>query len=222
MRSPYSPTRLFLFIGVLVILVTVVQVGAITIAFDKLGLSASSAYLLLFASLFGSGINLPLFLISSSGEPPEAPAMRPWGVLRPPQRTFQGKTLIAVNVGGAIIPLVFSVYLIMGSSIGLLEAIAGITVVTVVSRLASRPISGFGIGMPIFVAPLAAALVATLINAAESAPLAYISGTLGVLIGADILRLGDIRRLGTPFASVGGAGTFDGIFITGILAVLLA
>ena len=52
-------------------------------------------------------------------------------------------------------------------------------------------------------------------------PLAYISGTLGVLIGADLMRLRDVRKLATPFASIGGAGTFDGIFLTGIIAVLL-
>ena len=41
-------------------------------------------------------------------------------------------------------------------------------------------------------------------------------------IGADLLRLKDIRKLGAPIASIGGAGTFDGVFITGLLAVLLA
>ena len=76
--------------------------------------------------------------------------------------------------------------------------------------------------MPVLIAPLAAALVAILLDPAHSAPLAYISGTLGVLIGADILRLKDIRKLGVPLAAIGGAGTFDGIFITGIVAVLLA
>ena len=45
---------------------------------------------------------------------------------------------------------------------------------------------------------------------------------LGVLIGADLMRMKDIRRIGTPIASIGGAGTFDGIFLTGIIAVLLA
>jgi uncharacterized membrane protein len=52
--------------------------------------------------------------------------------------------------------------------------------------------------------------------------LAYISGTFGTLIGADLLNLGKIQGLGAPIASIGGAGTFDGIFTTGILAVLLA
>jgi len=67
-----------------------------------------------------------------------------------------------------------------------------------------------------------AAILALLLDSAHSAPLAYVSGTLGVIIGADLLRIPDIRKLGTPFASIGGAGTFDGIFITGVVAVLLA
>jgi uncharacterized membrane protein len=222
MQSPYSPGRLFAFVVILAILVAVIQVGAITIAFDKLGLSSSSAYLLLFASLFGSAINLPLFQMHSSGPVEPVEPVRAWGILRPPPRKFEGRTLVAVNVGGAIIPMAFSLYLLMAHSVGVLEVLTGIVVVSAVSRLASRPISGLGIAMPIFIAPVTAALVAILIDRAHSAPLAYISGTLGVLIGADVLRLKDIRRLGTPFASVGGAGTFDGIFITGILAVLLA
>jgi uncharacterized membrane protein len=42
------------------------------------------------------------------------------------------------------------------------------------------------------------------------------------LIGADLTNLDKVRGLGAPVASIGGAGTFDGIFLTGILAVLLA
>ncbi len=54
------------------------------------------------------------------------------------------------------------------------------------------------------------------------AALAYVSGSLGTLIGADPLNLDAVRRLGAPVASMGWAGTFDGIFLTGITAVLLA
>jgi uncharacterized membrane protein len=49
-----------------------------------------------------------------------------------------------------------------------------------------------------------------------------ISGPLGILIGADILNIGKIRNLGAPVASIGGAGTFDGIFLNGIMAVRLS
>ena len=97
-----------------------------------------------------------------------------------------------------------------------------IATVTFLSYSSSRRLPGIGIGIPILLAPIAAALVSILLDPAHAAPLAYISGTLGVLIGADLLHLKDISRLGVPFASIGGAGSFDGILITGIVAVLLA
>ena len=39
---------------------------------------------------------------------------------------------------------------------------------------------------------------------------------------ADLLNLRRIRSLGAPVVVVGGAGTFDGVFLSGLLAVLLA
>ena len=66
------------------------------------------------------------------------------------------------------------------------------------------------------------AIVAMILSREDSAPLAYIAGSLGTLIGADLTNLDKVRGLGAPVASIGGAGTFDGIFLTGILAVLLA
>ena len=51
--------------------------------------------------------------------------------------------------------------------------------------------------------------------------LAYVSGVLGTLIGADLTNLGAIKKIGAPVASIGGAGTFDGVFLSGIIAVLL-
>lgn len=73
-----------------------------------------------------------------------------------------------------------------------------------------------------FVPALATAIVALLLSWNQAAPLAYIAGSLGPLIGADLLNLGKIQGLGAPVLSIGGAGTFDGIFLTGVLAVLLA
>ena len=52
--------------------------------------------------------------------------------------------------------------------------------------------------------------------------IAYVSGVLGTLIGADLTNLDRIANLGAPVASIGGAGIFDGVFLTGIVAVLLA
>jgi len=218
---PFSPLHFLLFAAAVILLLAFIQIGLLSIAFDKLGLSSHSAVLLLFSSLFGSAVNLPLFSVAADArdEQPERPFR---GLLLPPQRAFTGRTLIAVNVGGGLIPICFSLYLIAQNQLPLLTVLASVTLVALISRVVSRPIAGLGIGMPIFVAPICAALIAVIVDSAHSAPLAYVCGTLGVLIGADLLRLKDIRRMGVPVASIGGAGTFDGIFITGIVAVLLA
>ena len=216
---PSSP-RLLLFILALVFLVSFVQVGLISIAFDKLGLSPESAYLLLMCTLIGSLINLPLFSLktdSTAQIPPELAGLPFFKLL---SRT--GKMMVAVNVGGAVVPVAFSLYLILHNPLNPWQIAAAVAVVALIARTASLPIPGIGIGLPMLIAPITAALIATILDPQHRAPLAYISGTLGVLIGADLLRLKDIRKLGAPIASIGGAGTFDGVFITGLLAVLLA
>jgi uncharacterized membrane protein len=221
MRPPFSIVYLLLFLFLLGLLLALVQLGLVTIAFDKLGLSLTSALLLLASSLFGSAINLPIFSIKA--ERSDIRSLPPWpGLLNLPRLPFHGKTIIAVNVGGCLIPVTFSLYLIQLHQLAMADIILATAIVTSMCHLISRPIAGLGIGMPILVAPLTAAITALLINTDHSAPLAYISGTLGVLIGADLLHLKHIRQLGTAVAAIGGAGTFDGIFLTGIIAVLLA
>lgn len=219
---PFSPLRLLLFILALVFLIAFIQVGMISIAFEKLGLSEDSAYLLLVCTLVGSAINLPLFnLKADSDVPPRLPremARWPFFMLPP----VADRIVVAANVGGAVVPVAFSFYLIAHSTLHPLQIAAAVAAVAFIAHAVSRPVPGRGIGMPGLIAPVAAALIATILDPQQRAPLAYICGTLGVLIGADLMRLNDIRRLGSPFAVIGGAGTFDGVFISGLLAVLLA
>ncbi len=217
-----NPGQLIFFFLFGLLLVVVIQVGALSLAFDKLGLSQHSAMLLLISSFVGSLINLPLFTIRAEASEPQP--IPPWlkGMLGRNLPPFEGKTVIAVNLGGCLLPLGFSIYLVQFSQLPLDTVALACLVTTAIGYAFSRPLPGLGIGMPVFVAPLAAALVAIWLAPENSPALAYISGTVGVLVGADLLRLKDIRRMGTPIASIGGAGTFDGIFITGIVAVLLA
>ena len=86
----------------------------------------------------------------------------------------------------------------------------------------ARRVPGIGIALPFLVPPIIAAMTALLVARTNVAAVAYVSGSLGTLIGADLLNLGRIQGLGAPVMSIGGAGTFDGIFLTGITAVLLA
>ncbi len=207
-----------LLLGSLVALITAIQVGLLGIVFEKLGLSRGGAYVLLFGSLFGSAINVPLFSVRAERDS-NAPAVRaPLGRDIP----FTGRTRIAVNLGGCLIPVTFCAYLASHSLVPAPRTMIATALVSAACYWSSRPLPGVGIGIPFLVAPLSAALVAIVLAPDHSAPLAYISGTMGVLIGADLLHLGDVRKLGAPLASIGGAGTFDGIFITGIVAVLLA
>ena len=86
----------------------------------------------------------------------------------------------------------------------------------------ARPVPGLGIALPPLIPPIAAAVIAVVIAYPHAPVVAYFSGTVGTLLGADILKLKKISQLGAPVASIGGAGTFDGIFLTGILSVMLS
>jgi uncharacterized membrane protein len=94
--------------------------------------------------------------------------------------------------------------------------------VAAVTHRFARVEPGVGVVVPIWIPPAAAALAAWWLAPEVRAAAAYVGGTLGTLIGADLLNLGRMRGSGAPVASIGGAGTFDGIFVTGIVAVLLA
>ncbi len=130
-------------------------------------------------------------------------------------------TVIAINVGGAIIPTIMSIYLLAARGLWALGAIAT-AIVAVVLHWLANPVPGVGIAVPVFIPAIVTAVVALLLSRRDAAPLAYISGSMGTLIGADLTNLDKVAGLGAPIASIGGAGTFDGIFLTGILAVLLA
>ncbi len=205
----------------LVFLFALIQVGALQFTFQKLGLAPEAGITLLLASLMGSLVNVPLFRMRAEGpsKPPPEPLR---SLLRHRQIPFEGVTTVAVNLGGCLLPLTFASYLLLNAGAALSDYLLAVATVSAVSYFASRPIAGLGIGMPVLIAPLAAAMAGIVLDPEHSPALAYVGGTVGVLIGADLLRLKDVRKLGSPIASIGGAGTFDGIFITGIIAVLLA
>jgi uncharacterized membrane protein len=124
-------------------------------------------------------------------------------------------------VGGAVIPTLLSLYLLFARNLWIKGTIATAIVALVLHWLAN-PVPGLGIAVPVFVPVVVTAAAALILSREDAAPLAYIAGALGTLIGADLTNLDKVSGLGAPVASIGGAGTFDGIFLTGILAVILA
>ena len=212
---------LFFFLAALVML-PLLLVGLIGEAFLRLGLPPSLMFWLLIFTLVGSLINIPIYSFDTR-EVMGDQVVTYFGMrFRVPRLDQPHKTILAVNVGGALIPLALSIYLMSKISFGFYLPVLVALVTLVVNRLA-RPVPGLGIGVPGLVPPLVAALGAYLFFPAElRAPCAYIASTMGILIGADLLNLGKIPQLGAPVASIGGAGTFDAIFLSGIIAVLLS
>jgi uncharacterized membrane protein len=218
---PLTLPHFSLLAGIFLVLVAWIEVQALRLAYRSIGLGPHTALLLLLASLAGSYLNIPVARLPEhqiiSGQ--EVPFFGMRYVI--PMVIDWPETVIAVNVGGAVIPGLLSLYLLVKHRLWIRGLLATLGVAVVCHWLA-RPVPGLGIALPVFVPPLSAAVVALLLSRRQAAPLAYMSGSAGTLIGADLLNLGKVQGLGAPVASIGGAGTFDGIFLTGVLAVLIA
>ena len=217
---PLTPGLFAVLVFMFGVLIILIQLRILRYAYMKLGVGPGMAMLLLFGSLIGSYFNIPITVLPGkvvTGEIIDFYGMR---YVVPLVNGYAG-TVLAVNVGGAVIPTVMSIYLIMRYQLWGRAAIA-IAVIALVIHSAATPVQGMGIAVPVFVPVVTTAILAFILSREYAAPLAYIGGSMGTLIGADLTNLDKITGLGAPVASIGGAGTFDGIFLTGILAVLLA
>ncbi len=217
---PFTPLFVLAFFLFLVFLFVFIQVGLISYAYERIGVSADLALPLLLLSLLGSSVNIPVTQVE--GGPVVTQRVVNFFGIRyvVPMVRYRERTVIAVNVGGAVVPTFLSLYLLLTAS-PFFRSLVGIALVSAVVHRLARPVPGVGIAVPLLIPPLVAALAGIVLAPEQAAALAYVSGTLGCLIGADLLNLRRISGLGAPVASIGGAGTFDGIFLTGIVAVLL-
>jgi uncharacterized membrane protein len=210
-----------LFLAIVVALAILAAIGLMSHVSYALGLHPLTVTLILFASLIGSYVNVPLLrlpgervvsreVVEIMGIPFLAPVAVDWP-----------GTVLAINVGGAVIPILVSAYLVVRYELWTLGLVAVAIVAFFVHQMAV-PVPGLGISVPTFAPPLLAAFSALVLSRRFAAPLAYVGGSIGVLVGADLLNLGVLRSIGASVASIGGAGTFDGVFLTGVIAVVLA
>lgn len=218
---PVAPSILALLGGALVVLLILVQIRVLRYAYMRLGVSSGTAFILLLASLLGSYVNVPIAALGEEALVTQREVTYFGMRYVVPAVVERPEVILAVNLGGAVIPTLLSLYLLIKNELWGAGAIATFCVAAICHYFA-EPVHGLGIALPIFVAPLAAAFISAVVSWRKAAPLAYVSGSLGVLIGADLLNFDKLQGLGAPVLSIGGAGTFDGIFVTGIMAVLLA
>ncbi len=178
-----------------------IELDVIEYAYEKAGIPHRFVFAFLVASLIGSSINIPVSRFRNADGSPG--------------------TVLAVNIGGALIPTGLSLYFLSTTGMWGLGAIATVLMAAIVHAIA-RPVPKLGIAMPAFLPGPIAAGIAIVLSPDHAPALAYAAGSLGTLIGADLTNLYRIGSMGAPVASIGGAGTFDGIFLVGLIAVLLA
>jgi len=205
-----------LFILALPILFILGYFHIVTLGFEKLGIPSHFTLLILLAILIGSTINIPLgrkkvFVIEKKAF---------FGLFKSRRPEVQG---LAINLGGAVIPILLSFYflfLVWQKDFDLGSVLMATGLMILVSKALSRVIPGRGISLPALVPPIFTAIFALMLSPQFAAPTAFIAGTLGTLIGADLLNLRKAQKYG-GFLSIGGAGVFDGIFLVGIVSALL-
>jgi len=220
----FLPVAFLIFIAFILFLPILFILGyfqILTLGFEKLGISPEVTIFLLLAILISSSINIPL----TKKKLVYTEESRFFGLWKIPKIKAQG---IAINLGGAIIPILLSFYflfLILRQGFSLQPVLIATILMIIICKFLAKIIPGIGISLPAFIPPIFSAIFALILAPEFATPCAFISGVLGVLIGADILSLpkflGEGQKYG-GFVSIGGAGVFDGIFLVGIISTLLA
>lgn len=196
MVLPLALPILFLaFVVLLAVVVLMIELRILSYAFQKIGIPRRWMFAALLATLIGSHFNIPLYTVN--------------------------RTVVAINVGGALVPVLLSLYLFFSTGL-YARMLLGVAVIAVVTHAWATIVPGVGIALPMLVPPLFAAGVGLALSWRRAPPVAYVAGSMGTLIGADLTNLGRIVELRAPVVSIGGAGTFDGVFLTGIIAGLIA
>lgn len=195
----------------------IVAAGALLVVFlgfrargdlaDAMGFDRADVALLTVGSIAAPALNVPLAVL--------------------------GEAVFAVNLGGAIVPLLVTLRLRRADRLPMarflvltaLVAAATWAIVTV------DPDAGVVAPFPDFLVPAGVALLGALVLTAgrptRAGPLAFAGGAIGALVGADLLALPaliDVAEQATPGTALilGGAGAFDLIFLSGAIGLALS
>jgi uncharacterized membrane protein len=217
---PLTPLFSFALFVLFAFVVVSLELRIMQFAYERVGIGRRAMLMLLLLSFLGSYVNIPVATLPAEQVYSER-VVDFFGMRYVvPLLIDTRSTVLAVNVGGAIVPTLLSLYLIVKNAV-YLEALVATAVVAFIAHLAAHPVPGLGIAEPVLVPPLTAVVAALAVSRTHATPVAYAAGSLGTLIGADLLNLDQIPGLGAPIAAIGGAGKFDGIFVTGLVAVWL-
>ncbi|MFH1656563.1 MAG: DUF1614 domain-containing protein [Candidatus Nealsonbacteria bacterium] len=208
---PISILILILFIFFFPVLFVLGYFNIITIGFEKLGFSSEATFLIFFLILIGSLINVPLTRMKLTYIEEKSF----FGLLKTTKLKPSG---LAINLGGAVIPILLSIYFLIFIPLDLI--LIPLILMIISLKFLARVVPGRGIVIPALLPPLLALLFAFIFVPNFKAPSAFVIGVLGTLIGGDILNLSKAMKSNSGLISIGGAGVFDGIFLVGIVSAL--
>jgi uncharacterized membrane protein len=221
---PVIKLVLMIFFILVIFLTPFLFLGLVGRALNQFGLGWYSFLAFLFVSLIGSIINIPVWRTTVQRAVVSVRYVYHLGMPYPvpSAESRPSEAIISINLGGAIMPIVLSIYLLLRNKPAVVLSVIAIPIIAAILFFVARPVKGLGIVTPMFIPPLISAIVAVIVGGGYAPVVAYVGGTIGTLVGADLFHINSIKRLGAANMSIGGAGTFDGIFLTGLLAVLLA
>jgi len=199
-------------------------------ALRNLHITGPAATLITFGIIIGSLINLPLYRVNRHEQQPVMRGYMVPGLGWVPLPRDEQQTIVAVNVGGCLIPAALAIYearIVTDVPQARVALLVAVVINIAVCFWLARPIRGVGIAIPAFLPPLLAigsdwVLLGSDPTSELRAPVAFIAGVAGPLVGADLLNLRRFESLHTGILSIGGAGTFDGIVISSLMAAFFA
>ena len=228
--GPLSVFVIIILIALVIILIPLLILGIIGAAFTRLGFSWIAALAVVLLMLLGSFVTIPVYRIRRDIIRVPRDESSVFDVCVPCAPGQVWDTTISLNLGGAVIPLCVSLYmvyqaiLITGTSL-FFTVCAGITMVAIITFVSTRLVPCAGIQVPLLIPGLTALLAGLLLaggTGLTAAVTAFVGGVTGVLLGGNIANLYRIKDLEVPEISIGGAGTFGSVFICCMLPALIA
>jgi uncharacterized membrane protein len=176
---PFSIVIFIIFILLLPVLFVLFSAGAIGMAFQKLGMLPTTGVIFFLLSVLGSAINFPVQK-KTVPAPDQSDISGLHSFLYGVQPRFLTQQVLAINLGGCILPILLCLFLLPRAPIT--SIIICTVIMIIICKFLARPTPGIGIAIPAFIPPIISAILAILVaGRANAAPVAYISGVLGSL-----------------------------------------
>jgi len=220
-----------LFVILLVLLIPLLILGVAGAAFARLGFSWPEAIAVIILMIVGYFINIPVWTFRNSGPDAGSGDAAVFDAFTgEPVGDGQEPAVLSINIGGAVIPVAVSGYLLYVAdtvSAGTLFVPIGIcfAVIALIVAATTRFSPGWGAGAPLFVPAIAAVACGLLLNGGtglEAAVTAFVGGILGILFGTGAVLLMKGKQAGIRQISIGGSGMFGPIFLCALVSALIA